>query len=328
MQSNRLERAKYTLIGCCFGDAMGMPTEGMSYQSIHQQYPNGITTFMESINADYTSRKFTAGSITDDSIHTILLIDAIKKGHGKVTSEGYMNELLAWYESSTIADQVIGPSTLNAIQQFKNGTPLDQLGKFAVTNGSLMKISPIGIIQDYRDKPTLIDAVISVCQMTHGSNVALSSAVVIAYLVSLYLRSDAKLEDLFLHTYEILQACEKIGFDFASPSLVERIKIAEKISESELSKEVKIKKIYDVIGTGVGCIETLPAVLAIVKISDADIYECGCICASIGGDTDTLGAIACAICGTIHPTLEQLYVETLERVNHIDFQQLINKLID
>ena len=88
------------------------------------------------------------------------------------------------------------------------------------------------------------------------------------------------------------------------------------------------KKIYDVIGSGVGIIESVPAAISIAYYTQ-DPNECCLMCANLGGDTDTIGAMATAICGafTGYSKINPEYTELLRVQNpETDFAEYINIL--
>ena len=88
------------------------------------------------------------------------------------------------------------------------------------------------------------------------------------------------------------------------------------------------KKIYDVIGSGVGIIESVPAAISIAYYTQ-DPNECCLMCANLGGDTDTIGAMATAICGafTGYSKINPEYTELLRVQNsETDFDEYINIL--
>ena len=86
--------------------------------------------------------------------------------------------------------------------------------------------------------------------------------------------------------------------------------------------------IYDIIGTGVLSSEAVPAALAIAYYCQ-NPEKAAIMCANLGGDTDTIGAMACAICGAytgiecIRP--EWIYI--IEKANNIDFKNYTQKII-
>lgn len=188
-----------------------------------------------------------------------------------------------------------------------------------------MKIASVGLV--YNQLETVIAAVEEVCKPTHGSNNAITSASVVAYLVSQFSRKIKNLEDIDDLVNEAIDACEGIGFDMPCASLKERIKLADEILKLNLNEEDFKQKIYHVIGTNVNCIETLPAVISIVKYTKGDVRKCASICASIGGDTDTVAAIACSICGSLGSLPERKEIDELERVNQIKISEYADKIM-
>lgn len=72
---------------------MYMPPEGMSLSLIRQKIPQGIHELIASINDNISVGKFETGSITDDSLHTFLLIDALDGSNGIIIGEIYMCSL-------------------------------------------------------------------------------------------------------------------------------------------------------------------------------------------------------------------------------------------
>lgn len=317
------QRIRSVLIGCAYGDAFGMAAEGMSFNAIHNAYPKGINEFLPSINHGISDRIFPAGSITDDTLHTFLLIDGLYEYKSKFTSEIYMRYLSDWYKSSPIADQVIGPSTLRAIEAYHQGKK-NRSAEYAVSNGAIMKISPVGLIRN--TKTTIRDLVCEVNKPTHNSNVCLSAACVTAYLISCFSRNEKGLKDLVPLTYEMIDFCQDIGFDMPSASLKARIELAMALlNESDVY--TFSLRLSELIGTGINCTETPPCALAIVLYTNADIQETASICASIGGDTDTLGAIACSICGSLGYLPDDKEIEVLESVNQIRFDNYVDKII-
>lgn len=71
-------------------------------------------------------------------------------------------------------------------------------------------------------------------------------------------------------------------------------------------------------------IDTAPVALALFSLSGGDALKCARLSASIGGDTDTIGAISVGICGVYRPdTIPQEMIEKIERVNCLDFEDYI-----
>lgn len=68
-------------------------------------------------------------------------------------------------------------------------------------------------------------------------------------------------------------------------------------------------------------IESIPTAIALVELSNTDPHLCAELAANLGGDTDTIGAMATAICGAIHGInrISNDTVNQINQANRIDF---------
>ncbi|MFQ8717891.1 MAG: ADP-ribosylglycohydrolase family protein [Enterobacter hormaechei] len=60
-----------------------------------------------------------------------------------------------------------------------------------------------------------------------------------------------------------------------------------------------------------------------------DPNRCAVLCANLGGDTDTIGAMATAICGALHgvQAIDPALKSELDAVNPLDFGRSCEKLL-
>lgn len=106
-----------------------------------------------------------------------------------------------------------------------------------------------------------------------------------------------------------------------SASLSARLELALNIVRHADGVESASEQLYQIIGAGTSTIESVPCAIAMVELANTDPNRCAVLCANLGGDTDTIGAMATAICGALHgvsainPQLKQ----TLDKVNQLDF---------
>ena len=320
------ERIKGCLIGCAYGDAMGMPTEMMKPEQIKELFPEGVSRLEPSTNKDFIGRKFPAGEVTDDTINTILLCESIIENKGEFDVYKYIDALLKWVEANGDKNPyIIGPNTAKALKSIKEGADIKETGKFATTNGSAMKVSPIGIIYDYRNEDELIDKVESLCLPTHNTAIAISAAAAIGACVSYAIRGGEDINEIWRLAMDFSEKARSRGNQLPSASIKERMTYLEQDLKI-LSREELISKLQKIYGTGMEAIETVPAVMALIKLADGDPIKTAQLSANLGGDTDTIGAIATAICSAMHPIKDQAIINTLERVNNIDFDELALKL--
>ncbi|MFS0661281.1 ADP-ribosylglycohydrolase family protein [Niallia alba] len=321
-----LKRIKGILIGGAIGDAYGMPTEFWTYSQIKRNFPNGIQTLLPSLENQLIPRTLPAGSITDDTINTIMILESIVKNQGKLNAMDYIKHLTEWISNAKDSKLVSGPSTLRAVQAIKNGVPINKTGFGNTTNGAAMKISPIGLISEYKHLDELMNNVYDICLPTHNSSIAVSGACVVAACISYVAAGGMDLNEMWELAIKVAEDSKGIGAEFPSPSLSFRIQYVRDIVDNCHEEEAVIR-IVNELGTGVETIETIPAVLAVVQLANGDPMKAAKISASLGADTDTIGAISASICGGMTPIFDESDVSLIEEINSLDFDKLAEKAL-
>lgn len=315
------------LAGGALGDALGMPTECWSQQKIRQQFPNGVTELVASNENDVFGRKLAAGAITDDTINVLMILSMIKKNQGRIRVADYVAELREWNDNSPVSAFVSGPSTLKALDKIAQGVPIEETGVTGTTNGASMKIAPIGLISDYRKLPDLIKNVAEICLPTHNTKIAIAGASAVAAAVSYTVRGGQSIEEIWQLAFAAIEAAQEYGHDFPAASLAFRMNQARKILQEETDEAIILQRLYEEIGTGMETIETIPSTFAIVELAAGNPLKAAQLSASVGWDTDTIGAISAAICGGMQPDLPKEMIRQIEAVNELDFDQLTEELL-
>ena len=74
--------------------------------------------------------------------------------------------------------------------------------------------------------------------------------------------------------------------------------------------------------------ESVPCAIALVELAQTDPNRCAVLCANLGGDTDTIGAMATAICGALHGVnaIDPALKAELDAVNQLDFNRYATAL--
>ena len=88
-----------------------------------------------------------------------------------------------------------------------------------------------------------------------------------------------------------------------------------------------MQRLYEEIGTGMETIETSPSAFVIVELAKGDPLKAAQLSASIGWDTDTIGAISAAIWGGMNPELPEEMIRQIEEVKQLDFDQLTEDIL-
>ena len=88
------------------------------------------------------------------------------------------------------------------------------------------------------------------------------------------------------------------------------------------------EQLYQVVGAGTSTIESVPCAIALVELAQTDPNRCAVLCANLGGDTDTIGAMATAICGALHGVnaIDPALKAELDAVNQLDFNRYATAL--
>lgn len=309
------------------GDTMGMPTECWSQEKIRQNFPNGVTELIASNENDVFGRKLAAGAITDDTLNVLMILSMIKKNQGQIRVADYITELREWNDNSPVSAFVSGPSTLKALDKIAQGVPIEKTGVTGTTNGASMKITPIGIISDYRDLPALVKNVAEICLPTHNTTIAIAGASAVAAAISYTVRGGQSTDEIWSLAFEAINAAKTYGHNFPSASLTFRMNQARKILRQETDDQIILQRLYHEIGTGMETIETIPSAFVIVEMAKGDPLRAAQLSASLGWDTDTIGAISAAICGGMNPKMPREMIRQIEEVNQLDFDQLAEELL-
>ncbi|SCG82878.1 putative protein yegU [Proteiniborus sp. DW1] len=318
------------LIGAAAGDAMGAATEARSIEQIMEYFGHEVTDF-EVPPMDTFGAGNKAGQVTDDFSSAYFVARKIVEAGGKVTEQAIKDALIEWSKHSVFFDRFAGPTTRLAIREFE-GKLDENSGKTALatrqaTNGSAMRISPIGLLN-----PGNLDAAISdaakVTMLTHDNYLSISGACAVAAAVSRAMMDDADVYNVIRSglygAIEGEKLGRKIGRDAAGPSVVKRMELAIEIGFGKGTPREKMVEIAERIGTGLHISEAVPSAFGIFAANNGDAMGTIIGCVNAGYDTDTLatiaGGIAGALCGA--DSFPEHFLPTLEEANGLDIQGL------
>lgn len=323
-------RVKGALIGIAYGDAFGMPAEMFTQEMIKEKFGK-IDTFLSGHCENMISAKLQKYEVTDDTINSMLMVDMLCENKGKVDAHVFVDTLIKWIETSEKSSAVVGPSTAKAIKLIQEGVSIEETGKMGTTNGGAMKILPIGIVAGIKetiDLQQMIEQVVEICKPTHYTTLAISAACAIAAGGMLAVHGETNVETIFEFMQKAAELGQNYGYVWGGPSISKRMELGKHFVDTE-SEEAALRDIYDYIGTGLPSTESIPAAAVMFYMAKGNPQKCARYAANIGGDTDTMGAMACGICGAIHG--EEIFpreeIEMLEKVNGIDFELLAWKII-
>lgn len=243
------------------------------------------------------------GTWSDDTSLTICLIDAINRGYSiKKVAENFANFYKKGYFTPYGEVFDIGNSTRNSIIEICAGTPpIDCGGRAEIDNGngSLMRILPIAFYGKKLSGQELIQLTEEISSLTHGHNRSkLACIFYVEFAIQIILG------------YEKEKALDRT-IDFINSNCVKAYSDEFNNFEKILSKKI-VNLTKDEIKSSGYVIDTLEAVLW--TFFHADGYRDTILKAiNLGGDTDTIAAIAGGIAG-IYYGLNDIPQEWLQSI--------------
>ena len=300
----RFSRAYGALAGLALGDALGMPTQAMSPEQIRAVYGR-ITGLVEGDASQPYAPGMPAGSVTDDTEQALLIASLLVRGRG--TSSGrvaldageFAHALLAWEDSMIQRGSLdlLGPSTKAALERVRAGEDPLTVGGAGTTNGAAMRVTPIGIAMPTVDPEAFADAVWSSCQVTHATRQGFQSAALVAAAVSFGIdaaRSPSlDLRSLLWKALSYVDSLPERGAWTPDPDVVAATRRAMQLVANPASSSLEC--LVEQVGTSVASAQAIPMAFALLARDPSP--QALLDAANIGGDTDTIGAIAGAILG-------------------------------
>ena len=290
------DRAEGALIGLAIGDALGMPTQQLSRQAVAQRW-GAITTFEAPDPAHPLAHGLRAGSVTDDTELALLLARHLVAHQGTVDARRFAAELVEWEDSMRArgSHDLLGPSTKAAVEAVAAGVPVTESGRFGTTNGAAMRIAPVGIANDFGSIPRLVDAVVAASSVTHNTGVAISGASAVACAISAGI-DGATFAQAAAVAVEAAGEGASRGHWVAGGDVARRIGVALTLGSTEDIARGE-RDLYEIVGTSLATQESVPTAFGLLALYDGDPWRACLAAASLGGDSDTIGAMAGAIGG-------------------------------
>lgn len=291
------------------GDAIGFLVEGKS-QSEVQKLCNilnddsdldKIKQFNQFEIKDWiTGEKYTPGQISDDSQSMIALAESFTQKNNapflvfahKMAKLFTNNEMVGY-----------GYTTKNAIDRFIKTRNLNSGDLERPTNGSVMRVAPLGILFSGNDD-ALVQNCISQSQITHAHPLAILSSVVFASAISAFHQNAYDMHSFSHYLRQNIQKCEKFGirnsehtdYIYKFINFIDELKSIEQARTFILQEDKKVSTTphYEGISThAVTCsfwaiyVNLLNKNSKLEKILSQTLY--------IGGDTDTIACLSASL---------------------------------
>ena len=300
----RLSRAHGALAGLALGDALGMPTQAMSPEQIRAVYGR-ITGLVDADASQPYAPGMPAGSVTDDTEQALLIASLLVRGRGSSSGRVALNavefahSLLAWEDSMIERGSLdlLGPSTKAALERVRAGADPLSVGGAGTTNGAAMRVTPIGVAVSTADPEAFAEAVWSSCRVTHATRQGFQSAALVAAAVSLGIdaasSSASDVRALLWEAVSYVASLSPRGAWAPDPDVVAATRRALELASTPPLPSLEL--LAEQIGSSVASAQAIPMAFALLARDPSPRALLDA--ANIGGDTDTIGAIAGAILG-------------------------------
>ncbi|MER7182781.1 ADP-ribosylglycohydrolase family protein, partial [Streptomyces hyaluromycini] len=118
------------------------------------------------------------------------------------------------------------------------------------------------------------------------------------------------------------------GHWIAGADIAARIEWARELVRGRTEAEA-LDRVVALVGTSVASQESVPAAFAVLALADGDPWRTALLAANLGGDSDTIGAIAGAVAGSVAglSALPAEAVRTLRTVNSLELEPLTAGLL-
>ncbi|WP_309306265.1 PfkB family carbohydrate kinase [Schaalia dentiphila] len=332
----RLSHAHGALAGLALGDALGMPTQEMSPAQIRAVYGR-ITGLVDGDASQPYAPGMPAGSVTDDTEQALLVASLLIRGRGSSSGRVSLNAvefahaLLAWEDSMIERGSLdlLGPSTKAALERVRAGEDPLTVGGEGTTNGAAMRVTPIGIAVSTEDPEAFAEAVWSSCRVTHATRQGFQSAALVAAAVSMGIdaarSTSPNLRGLLWKAVTYVDSLPEHGAWTPDPDVVAATRRAMQLAVNPASSSLEC--LAEQVGTSVASAHAIPMAFALLARDPSP--QALMDAANIGGDTDTIGAIAGAILGAALG-VEVLPTDSLskiEEVSHLGLSTVAGDLL-
>ena len=333
----RFSRAYGALAGLALGDALGMPTQAMSPEQIRAVYGR-ITGLVDEDASQPYAPGMPAGSVTDDTEQALLIASLLIRGRGSSSGRvaldagEFAHALLAWEDSMIERGSLdlLGPSTKAALELVRAGEDPLSVGGAGTTNGAAMRVTPIGIAMSTADPEAFADAVWSSCQVTHATHQGFQSAALVATAVSMGIDWDtpsaSDMTALLWKAVSYVDSLPERGAWTPDPDVVAATRRAMQLVANPASSSLEC--LVEQVGTSVASAQAIPMAFALLARDPSPRALLDA--ANIGGDTDTIGAIAGAILGAAlgEQVLPADSLSMIEEVSHLNLPSVALELLE
>lgn len=295
---DQLSRARGALWGLACGDAFGMPNAFIP-RRVRLPLLGTVTDLVAAPPESPYHAGYEAGQVTDDTQQAFALTQALARSRGSVDPELVAQELWLWLERNGGPDsRAVGPSTRLGLLEWQNGVSVTESGRRGTSNGGAMRITPIGVVHGLRQssQDQILESVVAACLPTHNTGPAISAAAGVAAAVAAGV-AGAAWSDVLESGPRAATAARGLAPWIYAPDVARRIDHAMRVATSGKADDDFLSEVSEVVGSGEPAAEAIPAAFAVCARAQGDPARAIRLAGNLEGDSDTIAAIAGAICG-------------------------------
>lgn len=323
-------RAYGALVGGAIGDAMGMPASFLTRQQITETY-GYIQDFLEPQKAVQTYHgDLKAGEITDDTMESVILSQVIID-HGGFSESAFNDAMKAWaIRQKMLESTVIGPSTRRYLEALIAGRDPKETAAQGVTNGSAMRVAPIGI-RYHSDLGKCLEMAAASSLPSHGSKPAVAAACAVAAGVSLGVHGGYSPLDVLRAAVDGAAYGEKLGADVTAPLLSRRLRLVETIVDQAGQETIRqiLDELVGIFGASMMSYESIPIAFGAFYATGGQGADGVLAAINAGDDADTNGAICGNLCGAYSgaEAFPPAWRKRVEETSGLDLKTMARQLL-
>ena len=301
---------KEGIMGVVIGDALGCPVQFQTRSEVAEHPVTGMR--------GYGTFNLPAGSWTDDSSLTLALLESLKR-LGRIDLKDIMDNFVKWLDRGEFTPYGyaydIGGATMNAIVRYKRKKdPLICGGReeWDNGNGSLMRIMPACLFcaEKEMSDDDAVRAIHQVSSLTHAHIRANIACGLYFFMAKAVLTGEGSIGTR-------LQNGLDNGFAYYGKAMADHENISFYDRLRDLKAFAALSK--DQIRSSGYVVDALEA--AVWSLITAETFETSLLRAvNLGGDTDTVGAIAGGLAGLFYgfQAIPQAWLNALQRREWIE----------
>lgn len=336
-----LEKIKGIIALSAIGDAMGAATENLTFDQIRTLFGGPVESFLKPRKTAFALGN-EAGEITDDFSQIYFILQEVLKRGGELSTEAVIQAILNWSDVPKYFDRFAGPTTRGAIAMYKDpnhemkplpgAAAVDYAAK--ATNGSAMKVAPAVLLNPGNIEKAIL-ASLTISQVTHDNSLSIIGAAAIAAGAAAGMKENATPDEaIYAGLYGASRAATLAKYqsrEVAGANVLERIKLAIKIAEGYEPKEVRLRRLGEIVGSGLMISEAVPCAFGIFAMNKENALQAVIDAVNIGYDTDTIATIVGTLAGPFadfsDPKVASLF-DQVQSVNHLDLEKLAKDVYD